>query len=385
MALSVDEAARIWLAAVRPLPATDQPVESALGLVLAAAVAAPHDLPPFARAMMDGYAVRLGDAGQSRPVAGAVHAGDDPRSLPRGAVLAIMTGAPVPDGAEAVVPREDCTVAGGVVALPAALRAGANIVPRGGEAAAGATVLRAGCRVGPLAVAAAAALGLPALPVVPRPRVAILTTGSELAAAGAELRGGAIRDSNGPMLGALCGELGVAAQRATVPDDPAALAAAIAASPADLIILTGGVSAGDRDHVPDALAAAGFRALVRGVDQKPGKPLLLAAAPGRLAAALPGNPLAVHWCFVRFVAPALRTLMGSPPGPARETAVLTAPLPAGRGRPWYIPVATHRAGGRLVAQPLIPASSGDVAGPAHADAYALAAGQAAGNEVEVIR
>lgn len=385
MALSVDDAARIWLEAVRPLPAAALPPAAALGLVLADAVAAPHDLPPFPRAMMDGYAVRLADAGCRLPVAGTVHAGDDPGELPAGAALGIMTGSPVPGGAELVVPREDCTVEAATVSLPASLKRGANIVPRGGEAVAGAPVLHAGARVGALAVAAAAALGLQALPVVPRPRVAILATGSELVASAGALSGGAIRDSNGPMLVALCAGLGLEATRATVADDPAALAAAIAGCQADLLILTGGVSAGDRDHVPEALAASGFRALVRGVDQKPGKPLLLAAAPGRLAAALPGNPLAAHWCFIRFVAPALRALMALPPGPEREPAHLEAPLPVGRGRPWYIPVATRRAGGRLYALPLVPASSGDVAGPAHADAYALAGGEAAGSEIEIIR
>ncbi len=385
---SVESAFATWMAVVPTLPACTVATDDALGLVLAAEVAAAHDLPPFARAMMDGYAVRLTDAGRSRPIAGTIHAGDAPCALPAAAVLAIMTGAPVPEGAEAVVPRELCTAADGIVNLPAALRAQANIVARGAEARSGSPVLRAGGRVGPLAIAAAAALGLERLPVIPRPRVAVITTGSELRQGG-ELAGGAIRDSNGPMLVALCADLGLAATRSTCADDPTALQAAISGAEADLIICTGGVSAGDKDHVPAVLAAAGFTTLVRGVDQKPGKPLLLARRGDRLVAALPGNPLAVHWCFTRFVAPALRRLMGVEPGPEREPGVLDAILPGSKDRPWFIPARTRRVAGRLLVTPLPPVSSGDVVAPAHADAYvAVAAGAPArqpGETVEILR
>lgn len=386
-AVPIAAAAARWLDAIAPLPPRRLPPAEALGCVLAAEVAAPHDLPPFDRAMMDGFAVRLADAGRRMAVQGVVHAGDAPEALPADGVLAIMTGAPVPAGAEAVVPYEACQAGDGAVSLPAAIRPGANIVARGGECRAGAAVLHAGSAVGALAVAAAAALGLDALPVHPRPRVAVITTGAELRQDGA-IDGGAIRDSNGPMLAALCAGLGVPCGRQSLPDDPAAIRAAIATAPAELLILTGGVGAGDRDFVPAALAEAGFATLVRGVDQKPGKPLLLAAGGGRLAAALPGNPLAVHWCFTRFVAPALRRLMGREPHPAMRPATLAAALPGAKERPWAVPVRTRVEGGRLLAWPLPPASSGDLAGPAHADGYVVvAAGAAAlatGADVEVL-
>jgi molybdopterin molybdotransferase len=168
-----------------------------------------------------------------------------------------------------------------------------------------------------------------------------------------------------------------------------ALQAAITGAEADLIICTGGVSAGDKDHVPAVLAAAGFTTLVRGVDQKPGKPLLLAQRSDRLVAALPGNPLAVHWCFTRFVAPALRRMMALDPGPAREPGVLDAVLPGSKDRPWFIPARTRRVDGRLLVTPLPPVSSGDVIAPAHADAYlAVAAGaqpRQPGETVEIMR
>lgn len=387
-AMSVDAAFAAWMAAVPVLPPQPTPPADALGLGLRSDVVSPHDLPPFPRAMMDGFAIRLEDAGRELPVAGAVHAGDAPGGLPAGAALAIMTGAPVPTGAEAVVPREDCQAGDGRVRLPQRVRPQANIVPRGGEALAGATVLRAGAAMTPMAVAVAAALGIDTVPVARRPRVAVLTTGSELRQGGS-ISGGAIRDSNGPMLAAMCVRAGADCTRRSAPDDADAIAAAIAAAAADLTVLTGGVSAGDRDLVPEVLGRLGCRILVRGVDQKPGKPLLLAAGPdGRLFAALPGNPQATHWCFVRFVAPALRRLAGLPDGLRREAGVLEAVMPGSRDRPWFVPAEVRRDGARLLVTPRPPVSSGDVVSPAHAEAYvAIPAGAAPrppGEAVEVI-
>jgi len=384
---SVAEAAASWLAVVRPLEARQLPAAEALGCVLAADAIAPHDLPPFPRAMMDGYAIRLPDAGRTLPLAGSVHAGDAPGSLPLGSVLGIMTGAPVPTGAEAVVQRELCVVSGSTVQLPERIRPQANIVPRGGEALAGATVLRAGEPVTAMAVAVAASLGIERLSVVPRPRVVVITTGAELRQGGS-IDGGAIRDSNGPMVAAMCAALGMPCRRLSVVDDPVAIRTAIVGAEGELIVLTGGVSAGDKDFVPAVLAELGYTSVVRGVDQKPGKPLLLAAGAGRLVAALPGNPLAVHWCFTRFVAPALRVLMGQAPGPETVRGVLAGILPGSRDRPWFVPVGLRREGGRLMVKPMPPVSSGDVVTPAHAAGYvAVAAGSApiaSGAEVEVI-
>lgn len=384
---SVEQAFATWIAVVPTLAAVDLPRDACLGLRLAADSSAPHDLPPFPRAMMDGYAVRLDAAGRSLPLTTAQHAGDAPSILPAGMAMGIMTGAAVPQGAEAVVERERCSVAEGRVTLPERIRPNANIVPRGGEALAGAAVLQAGGLVTALGIAAAAALGIATLRVVPHPRVHIITTGSELRQDG-PISAGAIRDSNGPMLAALCQGMGVACTRTSVADDQRAIATAVAAAQADIVLLSGGVSAGDKDFVPAALSDLGFATLVRGVDQKPGKPLLLAQRDGRLVAALPGNPLAVHWCFVRFVAPALRRLAGGPTDLRRETGILAALLPGSRERPWFVPARTRREGGRLLVTPTPPVSSGDVISPAHADAYIVipagAAPRAPGETVEVL-
>lgn len=387
-ALSASEALRIWLDAVALSPVAEAPLAQALGRIVAAAVTAPHDLPPFPRSMMDGYAVRLADAGATLPVAGAVHAGDPPSVLVSGTALAVMTGAAVPAGAEAVVQREICLVADGHVTLPERIRPQANIVPRGGEAMAGAVVIPEGVVAGPMTIAVAAAMGIERLGVVRSPRVAIRCTGAELAADGWRPGTAAIRDSNGPMLAAMCAELGVTADRATVGDDPDSIAAAIRACDADLLVLTGGVSAGDKDHVPAVLVSLGAEVLVRGVDQKPGKPLLLARLGGRLVAALPGNPLAVHWCFTGFVAPALRRLAGLPHAPRRSDGVLVATLPGSKDRPWYVPVRAVRSGGMLSVTPLPPVSSGDVVTPSTLNAYVLvpagAPPRAPGGAVEIL-
>jgi molybdopterin molybdotransferase len=384
---SVEEAFATWIAAVATLPAVDLTRDDCLGLVLAADAIAPHDLPSFPRAMMDGYAVRLDAAGKDLPIAAAQHAGDTPSLLPAGAAMGIMTGAVVPEGAEAVVERERCNVVDGRVTLPERIRPNANIVPRGGEALTGAVVLQAGERITALGIAAAAALGITHLRVLPRPRVQIITTGSELRQDG-PISAGAIRDSNGPMLAALCHGMGVPCTRTSVADDQEAIALAVAAAQADMVLLSGGVSAGDKDYVPAALADLGFATLVRGVDQKPGKPVLLAQRAGRLVAALPGNPLAVHWCFVRFVAPALRRLAGGATAMRREVGTLAAILPGSRERPWFVPARARRDGERLLVTPLPPVSSGDVVSPAHADAYvaipAGAAPRAPGEVVEVL-
>jgi len=374
MPTSVASALATWLAAITPLPAERLAAAEALGRTLVDDVVAPGDLPAFARSMMDGYAVRRAWAGQEVALAAARHAGDDASlALPLDQAMPIMTGAVVPQGAEAVVPKELVERTASGVRLPAVIAARANIVDIGAEARRGATVLRAGTMIGPLALAALIALDVPTVLVRRRPQVAIRTTGSELCAAG-PLALGAIRDSNGPMLAAMFSELGQVAERSSIGDDADALAALIRGNSAELLVLTGGVSAGDKDHVPAVLRDLGAEVLVQGVDQKPGKPLLLARLDGRLVAALPGNPLAVHWCCTAFLAPALRALAGLPTIARRVRVDLGAALPGSKERPWFVPCAIT-ADGR--AQPLLPASSADVVGPATISGYASVAAGAA--------
>lgn len=383
--LAPDDALAQVLAAVPEPARAEVRADDALGLVLAGDVRAAADLPPFDRAMMDGWAVRLADAGTAVAALDEIAAGDG-RSRPAlrpGNAHPIMTGAPVPPGAEAVVPLEDTQRDGERVLLPSGIRAQANIVRRGGECAAGAVWATAGARVTPLTIAAAIAVGQACLPVHPRPQVAVVATGSELSDAAGP---GAIRDSNGPMLIALLAEAGLAASRHRLADDAGALTIALDAwSRHDAIILTGGVSAGTHDEVPGVLRRLGAEVLFHKVAQRPGKPLLVARRGRQLIFGLPGNPLAAHLCACRYALPALRRLAGLPHAPRSGRGELTAALPANRERTWFLPALVV---GEAVT-PLPPISSADLVRPHQANAYLRlepgAAAQPAGAEVAFTR
>jgi molybdopterin molybdotransferase len=364
--LEPDAALDLVLAAVPSAARATLPIGDCLGLVLAADARACADLPPFDRAMMDGYAVRLADAGATVDILGEIAAGDGAtrEPLPVGRAYPIMTGAPVPPGAEAVVPHEQTRRAGAQVCLPERIRPRANIVPRGGECAAGEPWATAGALVTPMALAAGLGVGATGLEVYPRPRVVVIATGSELAATPSDP--GQIRDSNGPMLAALFQEAGAAVRRQMVGDDAEALQTCLRdAAASDVIVLSGGVSAGTHDEVPGVLQRLGAEILFHKVGQRPGKPLLVARHDRRLICGLPGNPLAAHLCACRYVIPALRRLAGLPWMPTAGRGVLRTALPANSERTWFLP-ALVEAGSVL---PLSPVSSADLVRPHQANAY----------------
>jgi molybdopterin molybdotransferase len=370
--LSPDSALSTVLAAVPDARPLRLAAPQALGLALAEDVIANDNHPPFPRAMMDGYAVRLADAGRTVVLRDEIAAGDTRAHAPLsdGHAHPIMTGAPVPPGAEAVVAQEQTIRSTTGVTLPAAIKADANIVAIGGDLAVGSTVLSAGAVLNAAGIAALAALGRDEVLVLPRPRVTVLTTGSELVTNSAPLAPGQIRDSNGPMLVALCAELGISISRASVPDQPAVLATALERlATHDVTILSGGVSTGTHDDVPSVLTELGYTVLLHGVAQKPGKPLLVARRGRNLLFGLPGNPLASHLCFCRYVAPALRRMQGRNASPHGGTGVLMRAAPTTKDRTWFIPalVTTDDDGWRIL--PLPPASSADLFTAARANAY----------------
>jgi molybdopterin molybdotransferase len=236
-----------------------------------------------------------------------------------------------------------------------------------------------------MTIAAALGVGASTLPVHPRPRARVLTTGAELVADAPGA--GQIRDSNGPMLVALLREAGIDARRGTVGDDAAALRACIeAAGDGDAVVLTGGVSAGTHDEVPGVLRNLGAEILLHHVAQRPGKPLLVARRGRQLLFGLPGNPLAAHLCAVRYVLPALRRLAGLPHQAVTGTGRLRAALPANKERTWFLPARVDAAGG---VTPLLPVSSADLVQPHQANAYLRlepgAAGMAEGAEIPFTR
>lgn len=370
------------LDAVAPLPAEAVALADALGCIAAAPVHADRDLPPFDNAAMDGFAVRAGEAaaGAVLPIAGEVAAGGRGEDLlPDGAALRISTGAPVPPGADAVLPIEQAVDEGSAVGVQTQPELGAHIRRAGEDLAAGGVALAAGTRLGPVEIGLAAACGVTQVAVHPRPRLAVLPTGDELAPAGAEgpRPRGMITDSNGPALAAAAREAGAEPVRLpAVPDDPdelrAALRAAVAA--ADVVVLTGGVSVGRHDHVYAALAALGEAAEAK-VAVQPGKPQAHGLVEGTPCVGLPGNPVSALVSFEIFIRPVLARLAGRPDrARPRVAAVTGAALPGGGARARVVLCRLapgEHADAPAVVTPTGPQSSHRLHGAAGAEAYVV--------------
>jgi molybdopterin molybdotransferase len=333
------------------------PLHGARGRVTAVDVTAPVDLPPFDNSAVDGYAVRHADLradGDTRlAVAGRLTAGHaaDLR-LGRGQAIRIFTGAAMPEGADTVFMQEDVTVDGADVVVPRGLKRGANRRLAGEDVPAGQVVLPAGTVLEAQHVALAAALGLTAIEVRRRLKVAIFSTGDEVAEPGNSRGGAAIYDSNRFLLvellerlGALVTDLGI------LRDEPEALARALgeAAATHDLVLTSGGVSTGEADHVRSAVERVGSLVFWR-VAIKPGRPVAMGVIRGGNAhtaafVGLPGNPVAVFVTFVLVVKPLLRRLAG-----ARPQALVAVPVRAAfayrkkKDRREYVRVALRQAG-----------------------------------------
>ena len=320
--LSYAEARERVLGAVRPGPIERVSPAYARGRALRETLTAPHPLPPFDNASMDGWAVRSADlagATAAAPVTLAVvevlSAGRVPsRPLGPGEAMRIMTGAMLPQGADAVIPFEDA----GDLEAPPRVRVGGPVAPgdcvrpAAADLAAGAIALTAGQELSPHDLALLAALGFAEVPVGVRPAVALLSTGDELLAPLEPLRPGAIRESNTTQLAALLEECGcTVAWRRRLPDDVAAVTADIrdALALADVVLTIGGVSAGDHDPVKLSLDAIADVELWR-VAMRPGKPQAFGTPGGRLFFGMPGNPGSVACVFETLVRPALRKLQG---------------------------------------------------------------------------
>ncbi len=312
---SFEEARRNILDAVRPLGAEAVPILDAIGRVLAEHVAAPRELPAWDNSAMDGYAVRAegAAAGTSLALSAYIPAGSaGSGTLQPGTAAKILTGAPLPPGADAVVPFEDAEERDGRVHLRAEVRAGAHVRRRGEDIRAGERVLAAGTVLGPAEISFLAACSRLSVPVVRRPRVAILSTGDELVEAGEPLAPGKIHDSNGPALAAAVREAGGDPARVGIArDEVESLRARLAEGlRADALVTTAGVSKGDRDLVREVLAEMGVREVFWNVDIKPGRPMAFGMRDGRPVFSLPGNPVSTLLTFELFVRPALLRMMG---------------------------------------------------------------------------
>ncbi|WP_304113910.1 gephyrin-like molybdotransferase Glp [Mycolicibacterium bacteremicum] len=345
---SVTEHQQVIADLIRPRPAQRRAPGDALGLVLAADVTATLALPGFDNSAMDGFAVRAADIASASaeapvtlPVADDIPAGrTDIRPLQPGTAVRIMTGAPLPPGATSVVPVEATDAdfaapappAGQRVAIRTATSEGQHIRRAGEDVAIGTTVLRTGQRLTPAALGLVAALGLAEVDVLVPPRVLVMSTGSELIAPGTPLLPGQIYESNAVMLAAAVREAGAIAVTApTVRDEPAAFRAALDAhaGDVDLIITTGGVSAGAYEVVKDAL---GGQVEFTKVAMQPGMPQGAGQVAGTPIVTLPGNPVSSLVSFEVFLRGPLRAAMGLPPERPRISATLTEDLTSPLGK-----------------------------------------------------
>lgn len=331
--MRVEEALALLSARLSPLAGTETVgLRDAAGRILAGDLVAPRDVPAFANSAVDGYAVRHADLAPDAetvlPVGGRVAAGGTlGRPIGRGEAIRIFTGAPMPDGADTVFMQEDtAALPDGRVRLPAGLRRGANAREAGEDVAAGSVILRAGRRLRPQDVGLAASVGLTALAVRTPLRVALFSTGDEIAEPGTPLAPGRLYDSNRFTLAALLGGLGCrVTDLGILPDRRDAVAAALAAAaPAhDLILTSGGVSTGEEDHVKAAVEAAGSLFLWR-LAIKPGRPVAMGQVGGTAFVGLPGNPVAVMVTFAHIVRPLALHLMGATVTPPVRFAVRAA-------------------------------------------------------------
>ena len=318
--ISIDEARARVLAETSPLPAEERPIEAAFGYVLAEGVVSSLNVPPFDNSAMDGFAVFAADvvdAGPDTPVAlvlrDTIPAGYvAEHHLNRGETAKIMTGAPMPQGANAVVQSELASEADGKVLIFEAAKPGLNVRRAAEDIAVGDRVLAAGAELGPAEIGVLASLGLPTLKVYRRPRVAVLSTGSELVEVDQPLAPGKIRNSNSYALQAYCQQIGVEVTRLGIaPDDyDSTLRMVEEGLTYDVLITSGGVSVGEFDFVKNVQDALGVERRLWGVAMKPGKPLVFGVKGRTLVFGLPGNPVSAMVSFELFVKPALLGLMG---------------------------------------------------------------------------
>jgi len=355
--LSVADAARAVIDRVPRLPAERVPLDQAAGRILAADLVAPRALPGFDNSAMDGYAARSADLPGTLLVAGMVAAGElDVPGLSAGTALRILTGAPMPAGADTVVIQEDAARDGDRVRLPAS-PVGDNVRAIGEDLAVGEIALPAGTRLTGWDIGLAAALGLVELPVARAPRVALIATGDELVDVATPPRPGQLVDSSVHALAALVREAGGTAERLGIArDNLASLADRLAAArDHDVVITTGGVSVGDRDHVHEALAAAGISLELYKVAMKPGKPFSFGMRPGAPPApvfGLPGNPVSTVVAFELFLRPALLAMQGARVVTRPEVTVCVAGgYRKDPGRAHYLRARVVRHGERLIATP----------------------------------
>lgn len=395
------EALRLILDSVAPLPVRSTPLFDALGLVLAGAQTSPETVPPFTNSAMDGYALRASDCEGATP--GSPVSLEVLADLPAGSVateevrpgtaIRIMTGAPLPAGADSVVPVEATTSEGSRVRIAAPVKTGSNVRLAGEDLRKGEELLPKGFVLTPAALGILASVGLAEVPVHPRARIAILTTGDELVEAAGKPGPGQIRDSNiHTMHGQTLAFGAVPIPFPRVPDTRGAVTAALAKARdvADVIVTNGGISVGDYDFIKAVLVDLGAREVFWKVKQKPGGPLGFWLLDGKPVFGIPGNTVAAMVCMEEYVRPALRKMMGfakllRPEATAAFEGAFRKTVQDGKVH--LVRVRARHEGGRLVVSPSGPQGSGILSSMLRSNALALVPADAlalkTGDEVRV--
>ncbi len=367
--LEYAEARSLILAAARAPGAESVRLLEALGRTLAEDIKAREDIPPFAKAVMDGYAVRAADTdfpgGASFVELEVVE--DLPagrvgrRAVGPGQAVRIMTGAPIPKGADAVVMVERTEKAGAAVRVLRSVRPGENIGRAGEDLKKGEVGIERGTDIGPAEQGMLAALNRAAVRVARRPKLAVIATGDEIVEPGERKARGQIRNSNGYSLLAMARAAGAEAEYLGIARDRrASLAAKIRrAAGADILVLSGGVSVGDHDLVKDQLESLGVRPVLWKVRIKPGKPVFFGVRGKQLVFGLPGNPTSAMVTFLIFVRPAIDKMLGRREiGPRRAKAVLVEDILLKPGRRQYLRGTLESAGPVLRVSPYADQKSG---------------------------
>jgi molybdopterin molybdotransferase len=313
--ISVSEAKSILKSQKIPRKTVFLPLSKSLGKFTASAVLAPMDVPSFDNSGMDGYAIAWDESGEGREVVEVIQAGANPDYvLEKGKAVRIFTGAPVPQGADTVIPQEYITRTENMIFFESSeFFRGANVRKKGAQCKIGWEVVPAGSKITPGTIGLLASLGIQEVEVYPSPKVSLILTGDEIIDLGIPLRPGQIYNANGPALEGYLELLGITKLTILkVKDEESEVTRVIseAFEDSDFVLLTGGISVGDFDFVKGSLEQNGVDQLFYKIRQRPGKPLFVGRKEEKLVFALPGNPASVLSCFIQYVKPCLQEWIG---------------------------------------------------------------------------
>lgn len=360
--LTIQEATELLQNQVTAARIEEVSLLEALDCVLAEEIISTMDLPPYHRSPLDGYALRAEDTFSASATDGSpvvlevidnIKAGQvSGRAVKKGQAIRLMTGAKIPEGADAVIKYEDTEFTERAVTIFAPVKAGANLVLKGEDLRSGESVLAKGALVGPAEIGVLAALGKSRVRVFAKPRVALLATGDELVGLGDTLQDGQIRDSNTYMIAAQLKRLGISPEilgfcRDDIQEVTAILKEALERN--DIVITTGGASVGDADIIKEVFAELGAELLFWKVQVKPGSPLVCAKLGDKLFFGLSGNPAAAFMSFVQFVRPTLQKAMGKAQTSLMQVdSILETPFRKVSGQNRFVRAHTYRKEGKYV-------------------------------------